>query len=94
MLLQELGYLPDFFSAADTGQDIVPDAHYGFIAEEGFVSCPPTQVYALKGQDIIDIGERRLGASARKVAKYITRQALLPIIGDKPLKSRELFRVQ
>ncbi|MFC4701642.1 DNA repair protein RecO [Glaciecola siphonariae] len=91
MLLQELGYLPDFEYSADTGEAIHPEGHYTFIAEQGFVACPAQQPFALLGQDLIAIAHKRYESGARKAAKYICRQALLPIIGDKPLKSRELF---
>ncbi|WP_395341343.1 DNA repair protein RecO [Ningiella sp. W23] len=91
VLLQDLGYLPDFTTCADNAEEIAPQQSYCFIAEQGFVRCPPTQRYALSGKDILDIEQRHYTQSARKVAKYICRQALLPIIGDKPLKSRELF---
>lgn len=91
MLLQELGYLPDFENSADSGEPISADLYYAFIPEEGFIRCSPQQDKALKGEDILAISVKNYQHSARKAAKYICRQALLPIIGDKPLKSRELF---
>nr|WP_136252577.1 DNA repair protein RecO [Ningiella ruwaisensis] len=91
MLLQELGYLPDFSHDAETAKPIQADGFYTFIAEQGFISCPALQPYVLKGEDLLAIDARHFSKSARKTAKFICRQALLPIIGDKPLKSRELF---
>jgi DNA repair protein RecO (recombination protein O) len=91
MLLQELGYLPDLAHDAQTGERIDANQHYTFIAEQGFLPCPSTQAYAIQGTDLIAIEAREFTPSARKTAKHICRQALLPIIGDKPLKSRELF---
>jgi DNA repair protein RecO (recombination protein O) len=94
VLLQELGYLPDFGFTADTAEPIAAELSYTFIAEEGFMLCSPMQSFAIKGADLISIAQRDFHSSARKVAKSLCRQALLPIIGDKPLKSRELFLMQ
>lgn len=91
MLLQELGYLPDFTYTADTGETIAAGKTYTFVAEQGFIPCVPMQPYAIKGEDLIAISQKNFAAGARKAAKYICRQALLPVIGNKPLKSRELF---
>jgi DNA repair protein RecO (recombination protein O) len=91
MLLQELGYLPDFENSADSGEPITADLFYSFIPEEGFIQCSPQQDKAIQGRDLLSISAKNYQHSARKAAKYICRQALLPIIGDKPLKSRELF---
>lgn len=49
------------------------------------------QKNALSGNDIIDIANKHFTPSSLRAAKFICRQALLPIIGDKALKSRELF---
>jgi DNA repair protein RecO (recombination protein O) len=94
VLLQELGYLPDFEFTADTAEPIAAELTYTFVAEEGFMLCPPTQSFAISGADLISIAQRDFHTSARKVAKSLCRQALVPIIGDKPLKSRELFLMQ
>jgi DNA repair protein RecO (recombination protein O) len=94
MLLQELGYLPDFNFTSDTSEPIVAELSYTFIAEEGFIVCSPVQRFAIKGADLLAIAQRNFDPSARKVAKWLCRQSLLPIIGDKPLKSRELFLMQ
>lgn len=91
LLLQELGYLPDFYYTCDTGQAIATDLSYTFVREEGFLVCSPNQAFALSGQDIIAISQKSYSPSARRAAKFICRQAFLPIIGEKPLKSRELF---
>lgn len=91
LLLQELGFLPDFQHAADSGHTIAPEMFYQFVPDQGFITCLPQQSYALKGHDILAIAEKNYSPSARRAAKFICRQAFLPIIGDKPLHSRELF---
>lgn len=91
LLLQELGYLPDFYHSADTGEPIHENVAYAFVLEQGFIACSVNQRYALSGQDIIAIAQKNYSTSARRAAKYICRLAFLPILGDKPLKSRELF---
>jgi len=90
-LLQDLGFLPDFYYEAESGEPIAEDKCYQFVPDQGFIECMPSHRYAIRGLDIIAISEKQFSVSARRAAKYICRQAFLPIIGDKPLKSRELF---
>lgn len=94
-LLLALGYLPDFSYDASSGDAIVATAHYLFSPQTGFSVCDARLKRAIKGEYIIAISEGNYGdasqTSIKQVAKYICRIALVEIIGEKPIKSRELF---
>ena len=45
----------------------------------------------IKGQWINDMMAKLWQRDSLRTAKWITRQAFQPLLGDKPLKSRELF---
>lgn len=93
-LLGELGYGIPFDVDAQTGEPIAPDAHYTFAAADGFVLHLPSQGArnVFSGDVIQTVGRREFTEPAvRSAAKQICRLALEPLLGGKPLKSRELF---
>lgn len=96
-LLDELGYGIDFFHDAASGGELQADCGYVFVAEEGFVAREHGQVrerhelYA--GSHVLAVGRGEFDSAAcRLVAKKVMRQALLPLLGDRPLNSRLLYR--
>ncbi len=92
VLLEELGYLPDFSYDSQNEAEISPDKSYTLINELGFVACDRTQVMAIRGQDILAIDNDEWHVDSLKAAKKISRIAMRPIVGDKPINSRELFK--
>ncbi|MFC3121104.1 DNA repair protein RecO [Agaribacter flavus] len=90
-LLENLGYLPDFSSNATNGEAIAEAHYYKYELEHGFVRCEASAVHAISGTLLHEISNGNLSLRALKVAKYIVRVTLPLAIGDKPLKSRELF---
>ena len=97
-LLEELGYGVDFTAELHSGQNINPDKRYqlvegqGFIALSEFVSEPVFKsplVYG--GRDLLSIADGDFTDDNRRAAKRLCRQLLKIHLGDKPLKSRELF---
>jgi DNA repair protein RecO (recombination protein O) len=67
---------------------------YRYVNEHGLVevtSPEPSRGYDFSGTDLIRIANESWDTSSLKAAKRLTRVALAPILGDKPLKSRELF---
>lgn len=98
-LLLTLGYLPDFAYAMDTGNPIDATLSYVFDPQGGFLQTHPGMINAISGACLIAIAkgdyqhEQNLefATQARKAAKQICRMALKEVIGDKPIKSRELF---
>lgn len=97
-LLTELGYAIPFEVDAQSGQPIRPDADYLFTAADGFVHFPrqaspmTTDRAVFSGESILAVGQREFAdPRMRQAAKKICRLALEPLLGSKPLKSRELF---
>ena len=90
-----LGYLPDFEYDAERSEAIDPSLSYTFTSSEGFSSCMPDFKTAIRGEYLIAIANNDYKKSndpkLRQALKLICRQALTEIIGDKPIKSRELF---
>lgn len=95
-LLDSLGYGIDFNCVADTGDMIEEDAWYYFQHESGFVRLeniihndPLTH---FSGKILKNIERRDFSsAETRTSAKRILRKVLGAHLGDKPLKSRQLF---
>lgn len=97
VLLQEMGYLPDFSCDAETNEPINSDYFYTFDPNMGFSQTHPEMRGSIKGKHLIDIYnmEYTLQIASPKdlmrVAKTISRLALVQIIGDRPIKAREFF---
>lgn len=91
-LLEELGYGLDFRSDADSGEPIRPDRSYALHPQAGFVvTSVPDQGYP--GTVLADIDRDVYDTRATRVAaRRIFRQALRPLLGDRPLASRRLIR--
>ena len=95
-LLQALGYLPDFEFDALSGEAISLDKYYKYDPQSGFEPCFADYKYALSGAHLAAIADQDYQNEHKrdvlKAAKYISRLALIELIGVKPIKSRELFR--
>lgn len=95
-LLEQLGYAIDFRHEAHTGNPLQADTEYQFVAEAGFVALDlrgarSGPVYP--GTELLQVGRGQLeSASTRAVAKQLMRQALAPLLGEKPLQSRMLYQ--
>ncbi len=97
VFLQELGYAIDYFSDS-LGREIRPEQYYLFIPQEGFVIN--VEPYGFYGQDLLHIGQTLLAsntetqqinaANAGLIAK-LYRTIFTEILGNKPLKSRQLW---
>ncbi|MEI6858637.1 MAG: DNA repair protein RecO [Shewanella sp.] len=90
-LLKELGLMPTLKTTLS--QDpIEPDDYYRLLPDEGFIDAlgPKTSHYS--GEMLLALDEHRLAPSHLKQAKYLMRLMLAPCLGNKPLKSRALFR--
>ncbi|MGV6807717.1 MAG: DNA repair protein RecO [bacterium] len=97
-LLGELGYGYDFQADSETGDAVEADQWYWFDPDagcrRGLRSAADTQMPNwVLGQHLLEIADNNLDSDAvRKAAKRINRIALGRLLGDRPLKSRELFR--
>lgn len=98
ILLNDLGYALDFQHEGENGAPIDPAANYVYMPETGFCPVDPHLGLTLdhpdyySGEDLqrmagFDFRETR----TKKAAKRLMRQVLGSYLGDKPLKSRQLF---
>jgi DNA repair protein RecO (recombination protein O) len=88
LLLEELGYGLDFSRDADSGEPLEPEGNYTLHVDSGFVRS----VRGYPGQVLLDIGAGCYESRhTRLAAKKIFRQALLPLLGSRPLASRRLL---
>lgn len=96
-LLADLGYGLALDRDGHTGLRIEPDVDYVFVAGTGLVRrgvvgdatgrhrLPGSHLLAMAAEDYSDAG-------VRQCAKELLRAALADHLGDRPLRSRELFR--
>lgn len=97
-VLEELGYGINLDAEANEDTPLQADAWYQFENELGFTQVP-SNVHSAGAQSLF-LGRDLLAIAAddfshrdtRQAAKRLTRAALQPLLGNRPLKSRELFR--
>ncbi len=93
-LLNELGYGIHFEVDAKTGQELVGDCYYCLDSALGFyVAEADVPVnYQFSGQHLLAIAAQDFSQTdVKQTAKRISRILLKPLLGAKPLMSRELF---
>jgi DNA repair protein RecO (recombination protein O) len=92
LLLEELGYGIEFIRDAGSGATIESGAHYWFEPGTGFVRAPAESGGTYPGHALLAIAAADYSDRvARVVAKRISRRALAPLLGSKPLASRKLL---
>lgn len=91
-LLDALGYGFAFELDGESGEPVQVGATYAFYPELGFRRESARAGIVFSGQVLLELAAGRYDApEARQAAKRIMRQALARQLGDRPLKSRELF---
>ncbi len=91
-LLNQLGYGVDFFHCAATGDPIVFSMTYEYRLQLGFVASIRRHNGLYTGEQIMAMANQTFtNAIQLQGAKRFIRQALKPYLGNRPLKSRELF---
>ncbi|KTD83015.1 DNA repair protein RecO [Legionella waltersii] len=89
MLLKSCGHLFSLVHEARTGDMIVADAYYQFIAGEGFVL---NSQHGVSGSHILALASDNLSEVAYlKTAKLIMRQAIDHLLGGREIKARKLY---
>ncbi|MCK7597168.1 DNA repair protein RecO [Microbulbifer sp. CAU 1566] len=104
-LLQALGNCPELDFCSLENATIQPGRCYRLTPEDGFVPVFASAGHTLRvaefyGEDLLQLARlvtAEDSAEARapavlSVAKRLNRQLLAPLLGSRPLKSRELFR--
>ncbi|HLV48710.1 MAG TPA: DNA repair protein RecO [Aliidiomarina sp.] len=95
-LLSRLDISFSWLEDAITGEPIHTDQCYVFYPEQGFVAVAmkPANAFVLQGRDILALADFKLDSEVRlKQYKQLMRAALQPHLGNKPLQSRNLFRM-
>ena len=94
-LLEELGIGWDYRYCAVSGRPIDEEKHYQLDLERGFCQVEEAEDFSrgvFSGKKILALASESFqNKAAMQAAKAICRMALAPVIGSKPLKSRELF---
>lgn len=80
-----------------TGQVLDPHASYRFWPEHGLVLLPSegagANALVAEGKHFLAIQANQfVDETTRRIAKQMMRMALTPLLGSRPLSSRELFR--
>lgn len=104
-LLDQLGYGLVFDTDVASGESVAEEGEYLFAAERGFVrqfglTAHPGEL-RYSGRDLLVLADR-IAAGAMmadeawlpaelRILKQVCRQALAPLLGSQPLRSRELF---
>lgn len=92
-LLEELGYGISFAFEAVSGDMVEPDSYYRFVADEGFYPIAAETNNSFVGAHLLAIADGELnGPEVEQTARRITRVAISRLLGDRPLRSRELFQ--
>lgn len=95
-LLAELGYGLDFTQDVGNGSPIVESGYYALSDEGGFYQVAPGPS-GFRGSDLLALAQVLAepgdwSQAMRRELKRICRRALVPLVGEAPLKSRALFK--
>jgi DNA repair protein RecO (recombination protein O) len=95
-LLEEIGFALNLSHDADSGAEIEPDADYLYFLEHGPVRCLPGQNASknprLSGAALLAFQQDQLLPEHSKDIKRLMRFVLQHHLGQRQLRSRELFR--
>lgn len=93
-LLEEAGYALQLDSEASTGEPLQPDRLYDYHLESGPVTAAhDSGGFLFAGASLLAMAQGDLADDAvLRDAKRLLRSALKLYLGDRPLKSRELFK--
>ncbi|MBL6689219.1 MAG: DNA repair protein RecO [Pseudomonadales bacterium] len=91
-LLEALGYGISFEYDAGNGERVTERFRYRFIVQEGFRKTAADDHETFTGAELLSIAARELEHVSDAKLKQVTRSSLGVLLGEKPLKSRSLFR--
>jgi DNA repair protein RecO (recombination protein O) len=91
-LLESMGQWASNSVEAESGEPLSPAQYYQYYPEHGWLAAREGQRGACLGEDILAVHAEDLSTPTRlRLAKVLYRSALMPLLGNKPLKSRDLF---
>lgn len=89
-LLAELGY--GFSLESDgNGEPLLATESYIFLPEQGFLPAKSQGAMVFSGSHLLELTEEDYSAEAELVGRRLSRLLLGQLLGNKPLRSRELF---
>ncbi len=93
-LLDELGYRVELGHDWRNEEALDLKAYYTFLSQHGIqkLDSPDQTRNCFAGADLNKVLQNQWDSESLKCAKMISRMALHPLLGSKPLKSRELFQ--
>lgn len=91
LLLSAHGFSVDF-SRDSEGFPIENRFNYGFEPGRGFLRGREGCTGLIPGQTLVDLAQDLYNDAHKRVLTQICRQALLPLVGHEPFKSRDLFK--
>jgi DNA repair protein RecO (recombination protein O) len=98
-LLNDMGYGVDLTQEYESGETVESDVDYCLVLENGIRridasvwSVNPQGTNRFSGEALLQVSHHIWTPKSLQCAKRITRMALSPLLGRKPLKSRELFQ--
>jgi DNA repair protein RecO (recombination protein O) len=92
-LLQELGYGMILDRDIETDTPIQPERHYHYRLEQGPAPADDGDKSVVTGATLLALGSGApLSPTGIREARLLLRRVLARYLGDKPLKSRELFQ--
>jgi DNA repair protein RecO (recombination protein O) len=92
-LLQELGYGMILDRDIETDTPIQPERHYHYRLEQGPAPADDGDEPVVTGATLLALGSGApLSPTGIREARLLLRRVLARYLGDKPLKSRELFQ--
>ena len=94
LLLQDMGYGIDLTQEYENSQTVEADVDYCLVLENGFrrIDDSAQGTNRFSGEALLQVSHNVWTPNSLQCAKRITRMALAPLLGRKPLKSRELFQ--
>ena len=94
LLLQDMGYGIDLTQEYENSQTVEADVDYCLVLENGFrrIDDSAQGTNRFSGEALLQVSHNVWTPNSLQCAKRITRMALAPLLGCKPLKSRELFQ--
>ncbi|WP_299080993.1 DNA repair protein RecO [uncultured Paraglaciecola sp.] len=94
LLLQELGYGIDLTQDFENGQRVEAGIEYCLVLENGLkrINNKGPGSNRFSGESLLQMSQQVWTQDSLQCAKRITRMAFSPLLGHKPLKSRELFQ--
>jgi DNA repair protein RecO (recombination protein O) len=91
-LLGELGYGIDFDYDARSSEPVQSELHYQYVVHEGFHQTTRADADLFPGRELQHLSAGNLEEVDDRRLRNLARLSLAQLLGDKPLKSRSLFR--